>query len=101
MRCAMKKRARHGHSNPREHGVPASVLLLWVVLALFVITNAPAQSMLQEQSRLPRTNLLVFHNRRGEVAPVRSVSDWEKRRAEILRGMEQVMGPLPAKEKSC
>jgi dienelactone hydrolase len=52
-------------------------------------------------SRLPRTNLLVFHNRTGAVVPVKSKADWQQRRAEILRGMEAVMGPLPGREKRC
>jgi dienelactone hydrolase len=52
-------------------------------------------------SRLPRTNLLVFHNRTGAVMPVKSKADWQQRRAEVLRGMEAVMGPLPGKEKRC
>src|SRR5688572_4195435 len=51
--------------------------------------------------RLERTNLLIYRTRRGEVAPVRSVSDWHKRRVEIVRGMQEVMGPLPGKEKRC
>ncbi len=52
-------------------------------------------------TRLSRTNLLTYSNRKGEVVPARSKSDWLKRRAEIVRGMEQVMGPLPGKEKRC
>jgi dienelactone hydrolase len=35
------------------------------------------------------------------VKPVRSVADWQKRRGEILRGMTQIMGPLPGNEKRC
>src|SRR5437016_14571774 len=52
-------------------------------------------------ARLPRTNILVCHNRQGEAVKVRSKSDWQKRRAEIVKGMEEVMGPLPGKEKRC
>jgi dienelactone hydrolase len=43
----------------------------------------------------------LFHNATGAVLPVKSVSDWKKRRAEILRGMQEIMGPLPDKEKRC
>jgi hypothetical protein len=49
--------------------------------------------------RLPRKNLLVYHNRRGQVRAVKSRSDWRRRRAEILHGVESVMGPLPGREK--
>ena len=54
-----------------------------------------------EASRLPRTNLLVYHNRKGEVRPVKSKSEWQNRRAEILHGFESVAGPLPGREKRC
>ncbi len=50
---------------------------------------------------LPHTNLLVFHNRKGAVVSVKSKADWQQRRAEILRGMTEVMGPLPGPEKWC
>ena len=50
---------------------------------------------------LPHTNLLVYHKTDGTVAPVKSKSDWERRRVEILRGMTQVMGPLPGPERWC
>ena len=53
------------------------------------------------QARLSSTNLLLFHNRKGEVEPVKTKSDWQKRRSEILKGMQEVMGPLPGKEKRC
>ena len=33
--------------------------------------------------------------------PVKSKADWQERRAEILRGMAAVMGPLPGREKRC
>jgi dienelactone hydrolase len=49
--------------------------------------------------RLPRTNLLVYATPAGEVKPVKSASDWEKRRASVLVGMRSVMGKLPGKEK--
>ncbi len=51
--------------------------------------------------RLPRTNLLVYHTADGAIAGVKSKRDWEKRRPEILKACQQVMGPLPGKEKRC
>ena len=51
--------------------------------------------------RLDRNNLLVYRDRHGVPQPVKSVSDWQKRRAEIVRGMESVMGPLPGRAKRC
>jgi hypothetical protein len=52
-------------------------------------------------ARLPRTNLLVYHDKNGESRAVTSRAEWQKRRAEILRGMQQIMGPLPGAEKRC
>lgn len=49
--------------------------------------------------RLDRENLLVFRTESGAVAPVKTTADWQKRRAEILAGMQAVMGPLPGREK--
>jgi hypothetical protein len=51
--------------------------------------------------RLPRTNLLVYHGRHGEILSVKSKADWQKRRAEIFRGFESVAGRLPGSEKRC
>jgi hypothetical protein len=53
------------------------------------------------QPRLPRDNLLVYRGDGGRPLPVRSLDDWQKRRADIVRGMETVMGKLPGDEKRC
>lgn len=49
--------------------------------------------------RPERTNLLAFRDVTGKALPVKSVKDWERRRAEIVRGMERVMGELPGAAK--
>lgn len=51
--------------------------------------------------RLPHTNLLLYAKPTGDVAPVQSIADWQKRRASILAAMQQVMGRLPGSEKRC
>src|SRR5262249_53141590 len=51
--------------------------------------------------RLPRDNLLLYRGDDGKPHEVKSLDDWAKRRAEIVRGMETVMGKLPGKEKRC
>ncbi len=48
--------------------------------------------------RLPRENLLLYRTADG-TAEVKSVADWEKRRAEVVRGMESVMGKFPGADK--
>jgi acetyl esterase/lipase len=51
--------------------------------------------------RLPRDNLLLYRGDDGKPREVKTVEDWAKRRAEIVRGMESVMGKLPGAEKRC
>ena len=58
-------------------------------LAVSVVTGAG------ELPRLPRDNLLVYRAAPGATVPVRTTADWQQRRAEIIRGMEAVMGPFP------
>jgi hypothetical protein len=53
------------------------------------------------QPRLPRENLLVYRGPDGQPVPVKTAEDWAKRRAEVVRGMESVMGKLPGDEKRC
>src|SRR6266576_2373819 len=49
----------------------------------------------------PLRRRLVYRARDGEVLPARSKADWQKRRAEILQGFQQIAGPLPGREKRC
>lgn len=54
-----------------------------------------------EVPRLPRDNLLLHTGPDGKPLPVKTTEDWLKRREEILRGMQAVMGTLPGREKRC
>src|SRR4051794_9821282 len=54
-----------------------------------------------EPPRLPRDNLLVYRGPDGSSMPVKTAGDWAKRRAEVVRGMESVMGKLPGERKRC
>ena len=54
---------------------------------------------LRSAPRLDRLNLLQFRDTSGKVYPVKSAADWQKRRAEIVKGMVTVMGPLPGKDR--
>lgn len=56
-------------------------------------------SALSAAERLERENLLTYRANDGRVAPVKTVADWQKRRAEIVAGMRAIMGPLPGAEK--
>lgn len=53
------------------------------------------------EPRLPRDNLLLYRGDDGKPRDVKSPDDWAKRRAEVVRGAEAVMGKLPGKEKRC
>lgn len=77
----------------------AATALLLMLLVACQTPRGPETPVALE--RLPHTNLLVFHNPKGAVAPVKSKSDWQQRRAEVLRGMTEVMGPLPGRERWC
>lgn len=50
-------------------------------------------------TRLDRDNLMQFRDSAGKVQPVTTREDWQHRRAEILRGMQSVMGKFPGKER--
>lgn len=51
--------------------------------------------------RLPRDDLLLYHQADGSANYATTPAEWELRRAEIWKGMQQVMGPLPGDEKRC
>ncbi len=73
-------------------------------LALLVVLCGPgfgAVAAADPPPRLPRDNLLVYRGPDGRPVPVGTAQDWEKRRAEVVRGMESVMGKLPGNEKRC
>lgn len=74
-----------------------ATLLAALPLALTAAENLPSAGT----PRLERTNLLVYRDTIGSVRPVKSPADWQRRRAEIVRGMELVMGRLPGAEKRC
>jgi len=67
--------------------------------AALVCGHSPAIAHPAESPRLPRTNPLVYRNRRSEVRAVKLRSDWKKHRAKILHGVASDMGPLPGREK--
>jgi hypothetical protein len=71
--------------------------LRWAALVAACLGVAPLWSGADD--RLPRDELLVYRGADGAVHPVQSTADWLKRRAEILAGMQAVMGALPGPEK--
>jgi hypothetical protein len=74
------------------------------VLTMFIAITAPNAFADESESavsvpRLPRDNLLVYRGENNQHVPVKTIDDWLKRRDEIRRGMQAVMGKLPGKEK--
>lgn len=68
-----------------------------------VVAGAHFSAAAAEDGEAPRYHdhfhLLRYLNARGEVLPVRSDADWQKRRRHIIASMEQVMGPFPAHDR--
>jgi dienelactone hydrolase len=67
-------------------------LFLFCLATLFNLTAA-------ELKRLPRENLLAYRDARGVVREGSTIAHWQKRRADVLAGMQSVMGRLPGREK--
>lgn len=67
---------------------------------LLICLLAAAPSLLAAD-RLPREDLLAFRHPDGTIGKATTHADWEYRRAELLKGMEAVMGPLPGNAKRC
>ncbi len=91
-------------SSPCQNRTKWIAAILLLLLGLIRVGITPAATKGEDSRvwpRLPRTNLLVYHGRHGEVLSVKSKSDWQKRRAEIVRGFEQIAGLLPGREKHC
>lgn len=70
-----------------------------ILCALLLIPGPPAAA--DAPPRLPRENLLLYRAPDGASVPVQTADDWAERRAEVVRGMEAVMGRLPGDEKRC
>jgi dienelactone hydrolase len=54
-----------------------------------------------QRSRLDRYNLMQFRAADGSVQPVKTIADWEKRKAEIYEGFHSIAGTLPTQDKRC
>lgn len=72
---------------------------LRTVVALFLSGAASCVAYAEAPARLDRDDLMQFRGEDGNVLPVRSAADWQKRRAEILQGMQSVMGKFPGDDR--
>src|SRR5436309_3375706 len=80
---------------------PTSSLAQLFLLAGFSCLGSASARATDPPVRLPRDQLLLYRGPDGKPVPVKSVEDWAKRRAEVVRGMESVMGKLPGEKKRC
>ena len=78
-----------------------AALIFLIINGAGLAIGSTNDSVAQASWRLPRTNLLVYHGRDGEILPVKSPANWQMRRAEILQGFQQIAGTLPGREKRC
>ncbi len=69
------------------------------ILIAAAITLSSSLTTAGEPARLDRNNLLQYRDASGKIQPARTPTDWQHRRADILRGMQEVMGPLPSHER--
>jgi pimeloyl-ACP methyl ester carboxylesterase len=98
-----ERASRRGRA--RGWGLPSTL----VCLSAGLFTSGPVVAADKEADvaaasqvpRLPRDNLLLYHDASHASKPVRDVDDWLKRRAEIVAGAESIMGRLPGPEKRC
>lgn len=64
-------------------------------------TEEIAAGPTRSQTRLPRDRLLLYRNDSGQILPVKSIADWQLRRAEIQAGVQAIMGEMPGADKRC
>lgn len=80
---------------------PLAHILHLITLSFLMISPLQAQQSAPVQARLDRTQLLLYRDPSNHMQQARSPADWQRRRAEIIQGMEQIMGPLPGPDKRC
>ena len=74
--------------------IAVALLLSWRITAWTDPTSAAKSSPYPNHR-----DLLVYADKSGELKPVKTVADWQHRRADILKGMEEAMGPLPSRDQ--
>ena len=71
--------------------MPKFFPLLGLLTLVFAV---PAQTV-KPPFYADKSNLLVYLDDEGKPVPVKSPTDWQKRRDHVLAGMQLVMGPMP------
>ena len=73
--------------------------ILFLFWGLFLVLAEPAAGASSKQVRLDRNELLQYRDAQGVIRTVETPEDWELRRAEIVRGMQAVMGKMPGESR--
>src|SRR5438270_911849 len=94
------QRDRQGRRTRAWDGV-IRIAWLGVGVAVTLMVAAGPPEVPVGAPRLPRDNLMVYRGSDHQAVAVRSLDDWQKRRDEIIAGMQAVMGKLPGAEKRC
>lgn len=69
------------------------MLRILIHFAVFSVAFLPARG--ESQDRLDPFNLLEYRDQDGAVKSVETTAQWQRRRQEIISGMERVMGAFP------
>ncbi len=78
-------------------GLLSSRIFLCLLAAALLLSTSPASAQ-SEQSHPSHQSLDWFPGETGKPQPIRSLEDWQKRRAAIVAGFEEAAGPLPSRE---
>ena len=70
-----------------------------VIAAAALLTTLPGVVSADAPKYPDHKRLLYYLDADGREQPVKTAEDWAKRRAHILAGMQEVMGPLPDRSK--
>ena len=77
----------------------ASLRHCCLVVSLLLSSSLPLAAQTQSPVALNHADLSVCLDDSGALKPVRSADDWQRRRQQILAGMQEAMGPLPARSE--
>ena len=80
---------------PKTRSWPVQAVLVASLLSGPGACGAKGDLLPPPRSPVDRTNLLVYQDAEGRNQPVKTAADWQRRREQILVGMQAVMGPLP------
>lgn len=87
--------SRCGQQFPRPFGLVLSA----AGAALGVAILAGRAEEPAHRERLPHDRPILIRTAEGTIRPARTAEEWASRRAAVRRGMEEVMGRLPGREK--